>query len=216
MDDIVRLIDDLLSGSLSDETRADLEDMRRQAEDGTLDAADAKYIRGLHRRLGGAIAGPTSSLSEGGPPGRTELSPAERDALALLGLPWPATRMQISQRWDQLMDRYRGHVSDGDPTAWHFLDTLQQALDVVLRCPLLPEEPGPSVPTLPPTEREALRLLGLAWPTTQVQIQDRYGDLVKRYQPDASSGDPTAEHLLNKIEAAYALLTQSSAVPRQL
>lgn len=65
----------------------------------------------------------------------------------------------------------------------------------------------PREDTQPPPElRAALDLLGLPWPLDQVELRARYKDLAKRYHPDATGGDRTAEEKLKDINRAYSLL----------
>ena len=50
--EVARLIERLLRKGVSDASRQDLAEMKRQIADGTLDADDARYVRALARRLG--------------------------------------------------------------------------------------------------------------------------------------------------------------------
>lgn len=58
----------------------------------------------------------------------------------------------------------------------------------------------------PPELRAALDLLGLGWPLDQVELRARYKELAKRYHPDATGGDRSAEERLKDINRAYSLL----------
>ncbi len=49
-------------------------------------------------------------------------------------------------------------------------------------------------------------LLGLGWPIDQAELRARYKDLAKRYHPDATGGDRSAEERLKDINRAYSLL----------
>ncbi len=51
MSDSAKLIDELLARQLLPETRGDLETFKQDLEAGQLDAADERYVRGLHARL---------------------------------------------------------------------------------------------------------------------------------------------------------------------
>jgi len=51
MSDTAKLIDELLARQLLPETRNDLETFKQDLEAGQLDAADERYVRGLHARL---------------------------------------------------------------------------------------------------------------------------------------------------------------------
>ena len=66
----------------------------------------------------------------------------------------------------------------------------------------------------PPELRAALDLLGLAWPVDQSELRARYKELAKRYHPDATGGDRTAEERLKDINRAYSLLRRRLAEPR--
>lgn len=58
-------------------------------------------------------------------------------------------------------------------------------------------------------EDEAIRILGLAWPITLVQLKARYKELVKRHHPDANGGDKQAEERFKVISQAYKTLMNS-------
>lgn len=58
----------------------------------------------------------------------------------------------------------------------------------------------------PPELRAALDLLGLGWPIDQIELRARYKELAKRYHPDATGGDRSAEERLKDINRAYSLL----------
>jgi len=51
MSDTAKLIDELLARQLLPETRNDLETFKQDLEAGQLDAADERYVGGLHARL---------------------------------------------------------------------------------------------------------------------------------------------------------------------
>lgn len=51
-DEITRLIDRLLRNGVSETTREDLAEMKRQLADGSLDNEDRRYVRALAKRLG--------------------------------------------------------------------------------------------------------------------------------------------------------------------
>ena len=59
---------------------------------------------------------------------------------------------------------------------------------------------------VPPELRAALDLLELGWPIDQQELRSRYKDLAKRYHPDATGGDRSAEDKLKDINRAYSLL----------
>jgi len=58
----------------------------------------------------------------------------------------------------------------------------------------------------PPELRAALDLLGLGWPLDQAALRARYKELAKRYHPDVTGGDRSAEERLKDINRAYSLL----------
>jgi hypothetical protein len=66
-------------------------------------------------------------------------------------------------------------------------------------------KPAPS-PATPPELREALEVLGLAWPVTLDAVKARYKALAKRHHPDANNGDKRSEEILKTINLAYATL----------
>ncbi len=70
--------------------------------------------------------------------------------------------------------------------------------------------PQPSVPT---ELRDALRVLGLAWPVTLAAVKAKYKALAKRHHPDANGGDKTSEEMLKSINLAYATLRAKLPVP---
>ena len=56
MQDLIKLIDELLKRELRPNTREDLETWRKEIAAGTLADDDARYIRGLHARVvGGGV-----------------------------------------------------------------------------------------------------------------------------------------------------------------
>lgn len=59
---------------------------------------------------------------------------------------------------------------------------------------------------VPPELRAALDLLDLGWPIDQAELRARYKELAKRYHPDATGGDRSAEEKLKDINRAYSLL----------
>jgi hypothetical protein len=66
-----------------------------------------------------------------------------------------------------------------------------------------PTPPQPSVPT---ELRDALTVLGLAWPVTLAAVKAKYKALAKRHHPDANGGDKASEEMLKSINLAYATL----------
>ena len=66
-------------------------------------------------------------------------------------------------------------------------------------------KPAP-VLSAPPELREALGVLGLAWPVTMQVVKAKYKELAKRHHPDANGGDKAAEETLKTINLAYAAL----------
>jgi hypothetical protein len=66
--------------------------------------------------------------------------------------------------------------------------------------------PGASAPLAPPELRDALSVMGLAWPVTRQAAKSRYKELAKRHHPDANGGDKNAEEKLKTINIAYAAL----------
>jgi hypothetical protein len=64
----------------------------------------------------------------------------------------------------------------------------------------------PPAPSTPPDLREALTVLGLAWPVTFAAVKTKYKELAKRHHPDANNGDKQSEERLKTINLAYATL----------
>jgi len=58
----------------------------------------------------------------------------------------------------------------------------------------------------PPDLREALDVLGLAWPVSLIDVKAKYKELAKRHHPDANGGDKESEEILKSINLAYANL----------
>ncbi len=61
-------------------------------------------------------------------------------------------------------------------------------------------------PSTPPELREALDVLGLAWPVSMIDLKAKYKQLAKLHHPDANGGDKKAEEILKSINLAYATL----------
>lgn len=76
MQDLIKLIDELLKRELRPNTRDDLETWRKEIAAGTLADDDARYIRGLHARVvGGGVPKarePRPGDAQGSAPGGTE------------------------------------------------------------------------------------------------------------------------------------------------
>jgi DnaJ domain len=64
----------------------------------------------------------------------------------------------------------------------------------------------PPEPQAPAELREALSVLGLAWPVSAADAKARYKELAKRHHPDANGGDRDSEERLKTINQAYSLL----------
>jgi hypothetical protein len=64
----------------------------------------------------------------------------------------------------------------------------------------------PPAPSAPPELREALGVLGLAWPVSMAAVKTRYKELAKRHHPDANGGNKASEEMLKSINLAYATL----------
>ena len=62
-------------------------------------------------------------------------------------------------------------------------------------------------------------VLGLKSGTTPAQIKARYRQLAKMYHPDKNRGDPTAEWIFKRVQAAYDVLQRdpkpTPATPEQ-
>jgi hypothetical protein len=64
----------------------------------------------------------------------------------------------------------------------------------------------PPAPSAPPELREALGVLGLAWPVSIATVKAKYKELAKRHHPDANGGNKASEEMLKSINLAYATL----------
>jgi hypothetical protein len=64
----------------------------------------------------------------------------------------------------------------------------------------------PPAPSAPPELREALGVLGLAWPVSMAAVKAKYKELAKRHHPDANGGNKASEEMLKSINLAYATL----------
>lgn len=62
------------------------------------------------------------------------------------------------------------------------------------------------LPSAPPELREALEVLGLAWPVSMIDLKAKYKQLAKLHHPDANGGDKESEEILKSINLAYATL----------
>lgn len=63
--------------------------------------------------------------------------------------------------------------------------------------------------------RDALGVLGLAWPVTRTEARNRYKELAKKHHPDANGGDKAAEERLKIINLAYANLRAKLPIERR-
>jgi hypothetical protein len=64
----------------------------------------------------------------------------------------------------------------------------------------------PPAPSAPPELRDALGVLGLAWPVSMAAVKAKYKELAKRHHPDANGGNKASEETLKSINLAYATL----------
>lgn len=63
----------------------------------------------------------------------------------------------------------------------------------------------------PPELRAALDVMGLGWPVDEDGLRARYKELAKRYHPDVTGGDKSAEDRLKDINRAYSLIRKRLA-----
>jgi hypothetical protein len=61
------------------------------------------------------------------------------------------------------------------------------------------------------TDRDSLKVLGLAADADRRALRQRYSELVRRYHPDRNGGDRSHEAALQKVIAAYQQLRGSAA-----
>ena len=86
----------------------------------------------------------------------------------------------------------------------------------VLRDPLglfsdIKPTPKKTARDAPPELRAALDVMGLGWPLDEDGLRARYKDLAKRYHPDVTGGDKSAEDRLKDINRAYSLIRKRLA-----
>ncbi|MBR0651126.1 J domain-containing protein [Roseomonas terrae] len=74
------------------------------------------------------------------------------------------------------------------------------------QAPTARRRPREAAEAPPPELRAALDLLELPWPLDQADLRSRYKELAKRYHPDVTGGDRSAEERLKDINRAYSLL----------
>jgi hypothetical protein len=83
---------------------------------------------------------------------------------------------------------------------------LEQSLEDSLHFTFGSKPAEPPRPKLPPELREALEVLGLAWPVSMATVKSTYKKLAKRHHPDANGGNKASEEILKTINLAYATL----------
>jgi hypothetical protein len=89
---------------------------------------------------------------------------------------------------------------------------IDQTLEDELRAFSFAAERGvPPKPGVPTDLREALEVLGLAWPVTMEAVKAKYKKLAKRHHPDANGGNKASEEILKSINLAYATLRSKLA-----
>jgi hypothetical protein len=83
---------------------------------------------------------------------------------------------------------------------------LEQSLEDSLHFTFGSKPAEPPRPKIPPELREALEVLGLAWPVSMATVKSTYKKLAKRHHPDANGGNKASEEILKTINLAYATL----------
>jgi len=83
---------------------------------------------------------------------------------------------------------------------------LEQTLEDSLHFTFGSKTASPPTPKAPAELREALEVLGLAWPVSMATVKSTYKKLAKRHHPDANGGNKASEEVLKTINLAYATL----------
>jgi hypothetical protein len=83
---------------------------------------------------------------------------------------------------------------------------LEQTLEDSLHFTFGSKTASPPKPKAPAELREALEVLGLAWPVSMATVKSTYKKLAKRHHPDANGGNKASEEILKTINLAYAQL----------
>jgi len=83
---------------------------------------------------------------------------------------------------------------------------LEQTLEDSLHFTFGSKTASPPKPKAPAELREALEVLGLAWPVSMATVKSTYKKLAKRHHPDANGGNKASEEILKTINLAYATL----------
>ena len=83
---------------------------------------------------------------------------------------------------------------------------LEQTLEDSLHFTFGSKTAAPPKPKAPAELREALEVLGLAWPVSMATVKSTYKKLAKRHHPDANGGNKASEEILKTINLAYATL----------
>lgn len=83
---------------------------------------------------------------------------------------------------------------------------MEQTLEDAMHFTFGAKSAEPPKPKAPPELREALEVLGLAWPVTMATVKSTYKKLAKRHHPDANGGNKASEEILKTINLAYATL----------
>jgi hypothetical protein len=83
---------------------------------------------------------------------------------------------------------------------------LEQTLEDSLHFTFGSKTAAPPTPKAPAELREALEVLGLAWPVSMATVKSTYKKLAKRHHPDANGGNKASEEILKTINLAYATL----------
>jgi len=83
---------------------------------------------------------------------------------------------------------------------------MEQSLEDAMHFTFGTKTAEPPKPKAPPELREALQVLGLAWPVSMATVKSTYKKLAKRHHPDANGGNKASEEILKTINLAYATL----------
>jgi curved DNA-binding protein CbpA len=116
---------------------------------------------------------------------------------------------EIAQYQIDAVHGHRPSWAMGITTEQHAAFLHQKVLDELAKLQGISIPKAQHYNPLPPKERDALAVFGLAYPVTLKEIKKRYKELVKRYHPDINNNDKQREEQFKTISQAYKLLINS-------
>ncbi len=67
----------------------------------------------------------------------------------------------------------------------------------------------PTLNNLPREHITAIKILGISWPTTKKELNQKYKELSKRYHPDITGGNKEKEEKFKQVSASYHFLLKN-------